>query len=466
MKFKVTKLAAAVAAGLGVSMVGMNIARADAILFPYFAVSDTVTSIFSVVNQSAASQLHYRYYYKAGSNAGVLGATCEHFDVFRVSSPNDIVTFDAGGHYTTANFPDAPNVSQNGVLFEPEQRNAIYPVSQSFTSMGALRPARGFLLVDNDIAGAAPADLSMHGEIFMVDFAGGAVWGYEAYNALASANVGGALIPLDFSDRAERAGAVIAGDPNAGILGTGTGGSSLNKYTSLMPIRSDVTTGEVTTKFFVTPIAHNAISGGVQIAPAQWQDAGNLSTQIRLNLPGGDPQLVMYDRDENPVSGSVPQTVVCVGAADVAVLVSQGALREVGDHGGWTGVVISSPAALTTVAGARTAANNQAIVIKLEYNEDGTLLGDTFRGTFNSAIWLRSDTHQESILPGNAFLASAEEDDGFSRLVGADSGAQLTAASGTLRDRLTIKSAFDGNTLLGDVSGDLPDTIRTISFQQ
>jgi len=52
MKFKVTKIATAVAAGLGVSVAGMNVARADAVLFPYFAVSNTVTS---VVTKSTAT---------------------------------------------------------------------------------------------------------------------------------------------------------------------------------------------------------------------------------------------------------------------------------------------------------------------------------------------------------------------------------------------------------------------------
>ncbi|NJN46343.1 MAG: hypothetical protein HC808_07575 [Candidatus Competibacteraceae bacterium] len=101
MNFKTKKIATAVAVGLGASVVGMSAAQADEILFPYVVVSNTVTTLLSVVNDAdeldrRVDQLHYRYYYKSGANAENKGAGCVDVDVRRPSSPNDVVTFDVG----------------------------------------------------------------------------------------------------------------------------------------------------------------------------------------------------------------------------------------------------------------------------------------------------------------------------------------------------------------------------------
>ena len=50
MRFKMNKLAAAVAVTMGVSAVGVSTAQADEILFPYVVASDTVTTLISTIN--------------------------------------------------------------------------------------------------------------------------------------------------------------------------------------------------------------------------------------------------------------------------------------------------------------------------------------------------------------------------------------------------------------------------------
>ncbi|MCC9000835.1 MAG: hypothetical protein LM522_15320 [Candidatus Contendobacter sp.] len=103
----------------------------------------------------------------------------------------------------------------------------------------------------------------------------------------------------------------------------------------------------------------------------------------------------MFDRDENPVSGQAPQNVTCVGAVNVDTLLSAGALREIGEYGGWSGLEIRSPGALASLSttnpptATRTNNTNQATVIKLEFGPDGRFLGESFKSSFNNATWLR-----------------------------------------------------------------------------
>lgn len=487
MKFKVTKIAAAVAAGLGVSLVGMNAARAEAILFPYFAVSDTVTSLVTTVNmatQAGASavnpqSLHYRLYYKTGANVDSLTAACEEFDVRRVTSPNDIVTFDLQAHY---------GADTLAVLGEPANRQlkANYTAaSQNFGLMRGITPARGFLMVDNQDGPNVEFEKSLIGEMMLIDFAEGAVWGYQAYNADRQ-NANFLIDAFSFQDAAESAGEVIAGDrivqqvvyatDAAAALGSGAIPVRVDKFangrapsaavpTGIMPIASATTDGSVFTKFFVTPIGHavdtvHKVAVGGQLRdpgagrtvrattanPGQLQQ--NLTTRIELTVRDrtGTINDVVFDRDENPISGQVRQNVTCVGAVPVESLLSTGALREIGDFGGWSMVQISAPSALVTfgadgAAGTPTAGiaaatriNNitqEAVVIKLEFNPSGAFLDEQFPSAFNTANWLR-EGHRESI--------------------------RGSIVGGLVQDRLTQRSAYDVNGTPVGVANDFVGT--------
>lgn len=495
MKLRMTKIATAVATGLGVSVVGMNVAQADAIMFPYFVVSPSVTTIFSVINttqparQGQEQLLHYRFYYKSGANAGVDTAACEEFDVRRVTSPNDIVTFDVGGQFGNGNAnnnDDSTVGGARGILYEPpaRQSRAPYRDTERFSLMEELAADQGGLigvmLVSNE---SIPKDLNqpisegtLFGEAMVFNFETGAAWGYSAYNAAPAGNVhdvlasynsfasftnpfaltsnldpsavngrigpnlgesrvaGGATLSTrvygepslgyDFSDRAENQGEVLAGDP-------ATGGLSPFTPVAIPPLN------EVTTAFFVTPIAHNAVLPNRYVMedvagafPGPWQLAPSravsdtvgyqlyqsvVQSEIRFGIDtwsAGDSLDVVYDRDEMPVSGLAPRTVRCVARVDAGELVSEGARREWGPFGGWTGVAVRSPGALFDTGALPASVNNpgsfvintapggwrfvggninsnQAIVQKLEYSLDG-FSGMTLPGAYNTALWLKA----------------------------------------------------------------------------
>jgi hypothetical protein len=165
MKFKVNKIAAAVAVSLGTSVVGMSAAQADEILFPYLVRSDTVTTILSVVNDDdflGSDQLHYRYYYKSGASATNPSATCQEANYRENSSANDIVTFDVSG-----TFGDA-----QGVLFEPAAAQINVGYDKSFALFRTLSPVRAYAIVDNNDVFNVNQDV--HGEALILEFANGA----------------------------------------------------------------------------------------------------------------------------------------------------------------------------------------------------------------------------------------------------------------------------------------------------
>jgi len=390
MRFKMNKLAAAVAATMGVSAAGVGTAQADEILFPYVVASNTVTTIVSTINifedffqaPVPANQLHYRYYYKNGSNAESNSATCAEVNARLPSSPNDIVTFDVAERF---------GINNLGIVFEDvaESSNVDYG-RRSFSLLNVTLPVRAFLVVDNndDFTGAgefSTAD-SVAGEAIILEFVAGAAWGYSAYNAAGVYGVEGGfprvLNAYDFSDAVETAGEVIA-DSSVPV--------------ALAPFAR--TGGEWTTKFFVTPIdAATFDTSGRWTAPGN-QLQKDLSATVRLAVqdPASATLDVMFDRDELPVSGQVPQGVTCVGAVEASSMLSEGALNLVPD-GGWSNLVVSS--------GSGSNPTDEAVVIKLEYNPEALELDEDSStvpvvGVVNNAIWLRKGIRESFPVPAN-----------------------------------------------------------------
>lgn len=407
MKFKATKIATAVAAGLGVSVVTLNVARADEILFPYFANSDTVTSIATVINTrpTSASQnglrLHYRFYYKEGANAESLSAPCVEGDQRRVTSRNDVVTFDLSGKFGDA----------LGVLFEPANKQILANYTadnRSFAFMkNAAKPNRGFMTVDNNEGGFTnPFADSLFGEMILMDFVEGAVWGYQAYNSnFAPAS------SFNFSDGVESSGEVLAGPRNyvsAAAANNLSNGYSRPIPVGIMPIAPANPDG-VFTKFFVTPINHGVRAGGVfvpaisNLSGRVGQQATALTTRIGMTVfpyTGGAGDTA-FDRDEVQVSAALQRDVVCVGAVNVQDFFSSIVAADIAAYGGWGAIRVAKPGPLVTAnaAGAatgRTLNTNEAVVIKLEYNPSGKFISSSFKGGFNNALWLRSG-HRESL---------------------------------------------------------------------
>ncbi|NEV62818.1 hypothetical protein [Thiorhodococcus minor] len=347
--FAKNTLASAVAAAIGVSAVG--VAQADSVFFPYAAISQTVTTIASVINTTAnnwdqagniaTTHLHYRFYYKSGPAVNDLLAPCEEYNEYLPTSQYDIQTIDLGGIFAA---------ETAGVMFnDPSINNKWAQTGRDYAFGRNVAPARGYLYVDNSDGTVTD---TLAGEAFMFEFGSGAAWGYQAYN----------------SDTASYIPAASESPSNVAI----------------MPF------DEITTAFFVTPV------DGDQ-AP---DFANNYRARVEfVTSARGD----LYDRDENLISGTIPQDVVCVGRVEAADMLSDGTRARVVD-GGWARLwnyrVVPNATATSWVP-AEFAADNSAVispsadrndwddgavVIKLEYNLGGTLNGESVGGVFNNSI--------------------------------------------------------------------------------
>lgn len=434
MGFKMNKVAAAVTATLGVTVVGIGAAQADEILFPYIVTSATVTTLVSTMNsagpfsgQAAPTELHYRYWYKNGDSAENNSAPCVEVNRPFPSSANDIVTFDVGGTLQKDNL---------GILFEdvkvstlPDGNNRGYGNS-SFSLLGRItQPVRAFLVVDNndftttDAAAEAffRTSPSLAGEVIVLEFVNGAAWGYGAYNPAGryTPPPNNARINLyDFSDYVETAGEVIASE-NA------SENESDSVPVAIAPRSTTANADDIITKFFVTPIAPTRFSPLDQrwVEPGglyRWNSASpsdppaihaiTLPNQLRgdLNavvaLGAFDTNLgavVMYDRDEGPVSGQVPQSVTCVGAVDVKSMLTEGAQNQI-PKGGWSNLIVATVAKdpVSRLPTTSIVDTDEAVVIKLEYNTLTSPSLDT-AGIVNNAIWLRRGIKESIPTPTN-----------------------------------------------------------------
>jgi hypothetical protein len=271
MKFKATKIATAVAAGLGLSMVGMNAAKADSILFPHIVLSPTVTTILSVINDdfAALNQLHYRYYSKdpsTGETPTNKSKVCNEFDFWNGTSANDIVTFDMGAALS--------GEDAQGVLFEAARTNAVYTDDFAVLGRQGRAPTRGYVLVDNSPFNPAepfPAPTAkLAGEAIIIEIATGSAWGYQAYNAAdiwgyrTATNTLELLNSNDFSDRVEMNGEVLATPP----AGTSAPDQKNNFWVPMAIMPWDT----VNSALFVTAVSENMGTNGTYSA----------STSLRL----------------------------------------------------------------------------------------------------------------------------------------------------------------------------------------
>lgn len=363
MKFRVTKIAAAVATGLSASVAGMNVAQADDVFFPYIVLSPTVTTILTVINDDSSSikQLHYRYYRKEAPATNT--SSCNEFDFWQNTSANDVVTFDMGGVFGN----DA-----NGVMFEPTQTSPS-TYSEDFASLGHINSnaKRGYVLVDNssptsDTDPVPAPSARLAGEAIIMEFATGSAWGYHAYNSASIWSFNPTTGTLtqrnryEYSDRVEVNGEVMAEVPS-------TVSRAVAKTNYWAPIAFMPWT-EATTRFFVTPVATRA--------PFQGPDSSSAFTAtIRLSASSQASDRVVFNRDEKPYSGFRSQSVTCVGGVELASLVDENVVQQT-PQGGWSYVQLTS---------------GQAVVMKAEFNpvSPSSLDGVTINGSWNNVVWLR-----------------------------------------------------------------------------
>jgi hypothetical protein len=367
MKLRLNKLSVAVAATLAVGAAGQ--AQATDLLFPYVAVSDSVTTLISVVNPTVdvagtdldrsiveQGQLHYALWYKAQPAADNLAAVCEEVNVFRPTSENDVQTIDLGA-----------KVDNNlGVVFnDPSVKNQWQQNGLSYALAEGLPPLRGWVLVDdvtfNPEQGTAfpPGYVSLAGEAFLFEFESGAAWGYEA-----GAGVSSFTAPTDFTNQANGVAFYPTGAVNLGLFPT-----------AVMPF------DEAFTYFFVTPLVTNMRPGN--------NSSGGFPAVGRLTwgFTGDNQRVAMYDRDENPVSGAVTVDVRCVGRVRAEDMLTAAALLRVPD-GGWGFLRGQGGQILPT--GFTPSSSVGMSVMKLEFNDGSKDFVGATPGVFNNGFLLRA----------------------------------------------------------------------------
>jgi len=316
------------------------VAVADDIMFPWVPIFDSVSTVVSIVNLSTSTQLSLIYRYKAGDNYDNQTATCEHYDINTDTSQNDILTFDASG-----------NINGGQPIFGDVVSGTKGYTNADLLALGnnITKPARAFLLVSNGSA----ADEDLYGEAMVLEIAGGAAWGYDAYNP--------AGYGIDnFEDPRDAYGEVVS---NLEVTGA-----------ALWP------PNKVTTKFFITPITDASM------------DNGKLSVKVRLcktESGGTCAEGGVWFNDETGVSTTKEKSVVCTAAPTLDHMLESAAYNAFKNKNvmGWTIIVVDPGSTTGGLAQAE-----QAIIGKLDYTTSGITIEDiTVPGTLNNFIWLRSD---------------------------------------------------------------------------
>jgi hypothetical protein len=214
------------------------------------------------------------------------------------------------------------------------------------------------LLVDDNSSHAQGAQSgargNLQGEAMVFEFASGATWGYQA-------GVGDVDIGSGFTDAAS----------------TVNFGNAVSAFVSFAPFT------ETETKFFVTPLMAFGVAPGMNGPLGNNNDNPANTTPDGYRLALGRNAFAIVDRDENVISGAVPQDVTCVGSVNAKTLISGATLAQV-PNGGWS--ILSGVARGVGVTGKSIA---DATVIKLDYNTKATFNGEATTGVYNNAYILK-----------------------------------------------------------------------------
>lgn len=379
----VKKVAAAVAMAIGTA--GTGVVQSDIVDFGYGVSSPTVSTVVSVVNLERDSEnetLHFRYFYKAGGNAGVNGGICEEVDFTWSTSPFDLVTVSPDGFFGS---------DTRGVLFNDPASSASYaPLTVSLALLQDItKPMRFKTIIDNNDGANASDNTLTAARATIIEHLSGAAWGYAGYNpsgnSFINTQTGGG-----FAEENEVFGEVIG--PGNGTNGRGDDGVDV----AIKPF------DEFATKFFVQPIAKYGMhdSNGDALGDGN-QLRKNIEAVVTISVADytGRDGDAMFDRDENPVSSGTPQRVTCVGAVSIQHLLSEGAELLLEDTGGW-GEFKTVP--LVTAAGNLQASSGRVVTDEivaefLEYNDPdgdgtgGTFNGESINGVINNGYSLLED---------------------------------------------------------------------------
>jgi hypothetical protein len=361
------KLTVAVGIAVGATAGVLSTAQAGQLFFPQAVVGTTVTTIFSVINTEGntpgegTDRLHYRYYYKDPTMLPPLTGDpetdedaanalhCSETNKFLPTSKYDIQTIDIGG--------DLPG-SVDGVMFNDPSVNNNWLGHGNFAMAGSVpKPHRGYLYVSHGptmgqtVAGGA----GLYGEAMIFEFDSGGAWGYQGFW-----KAGG---DCDFRNAA----------------------SNSPSHVAIFPLEGSA----FTTKFMVTPLWDVMSRPNLPSASVCPDDHNWNTAWIELEAaPEYGSNIVMFDRDENPISGATPKEVACVGAVTSEYLVNVGSRDDLAD-GGWTGVLNYTRWRDNTNTVQEI--EPSAVVYKLEYGNVSSI--DPGKdGIFNNAIYLLPET--------------------------------------------------------------------------
>jgi hypothetical protein len=357
------KLTVAVGIAVGATAGVLSTAQAGQLFFPQAVVGSTVTTIFSIINtqgnkpgKAGEDQLHYKYYYKdpsmlktplTGDPESDEDATnalhCAEVDALLPTSKWDIQTIDIGG--------DLPD-SVNGVMFNDPSNNNNWS-GYNYALAGSIpKPQRGYLYVAHAATMSVPDDVEgLYGEAMIFEFGSGAAWGYQGFYQADN--------DCDYANAA----------------------SNSPSHVAIYPLEGSA----FTTKFMVTPLWDVMSSPGTPRSTVCPLDGNWNTAYVELeSAPEYGENVLMFDRDENPISGAHPKEVACVGAITAEYLVGLGARGYLPD-GGWTGVMNYTPYSIGGVP--QSPIEPSAVVYKLEYG-DVSSIDPGKSGIFNNAFYL------------------------------------------------------------------------------
>lgn len=372
-------------------------AQADQLIFPWITKSSAVSTIVSVVNTAGSSLgwnyqgidqlLHYQYWYKV-STANGQTEVCTNQSFKRPTSKDDLVIFDA-----------AANISDGKPLFGDTARYG----DQSF-KLSADGPRRAFLIVDNDTpfftTYGINLDGTLYGEAMVLEIAGGAAWGYIAYNPSGNSSANSQTAPVLAYDGLDLQGEVIGGFPGPDVENLGEPRGT-GEVTPVVLLPASALGANFATKFFMTPIDNSGVPTDVPLPGALNdnnsldQRTGNANAAIQLIYTslGGGFYGGLYDDDEKPIDFNKVKNIVCTSADSLRDLMTEGAYNDFAatQGPGWT-MIDTRTGSIDANANLKLDNPTDDMIIgKLEYTTGGATFDTyTMSGTFNNFNWIRN----------------------------------------------------------------------------
>jgi len=235
------------------------------ILIPYVVKDSNRTTVVTTImdNRSAGTNgknMHLQYWSKSTTDANT--AACKPSSVTVPVTPNDIVTFDTAGILGYPLFGDSTNPS---------------PLGMSISYAG---PQHGYLVVQSPYAYNNGAGQYLTAAYWIeIDLANGGAHGDHGFGNFEFGGDFNGNMPWEF------------------VMGYESTPSPSNYGTAVNFFPSSV----ASTVFTVTPLGDNMVTRENNVVVMQVFNASD------------NPVQGAYDRNENGVDGTVPQTVRCVG---------------------------------------------------------------------------------------------------------------------------------------------------------